>query len=91
MFSVKYMGIYRGKVMAQHRVQKLETLTVVKLTTGILITQQIQKFNIANTEIYVYSETTFGGPTLGYVITDKARRRRKKASASNHRLKVKII
>ena len=24
----------------------------------------------ANTEIYAYSETTFGGPTLGYVMTE---------------------
>ena len=46
--------------MAQHT-QKLETLTVVKLTTEILIT---------NTEISAYSETTFGGPTLGYVMTE---------------------
>ena len=48
--------------MAQHTAQKLETLTVVvvKLTTEILI----------NTEIYAYSETSFGGPTLGYVMTE---------------------
>ena len=26
--------------------------------------------NLANTEIYAYSETTFGGPTLGYVMTE---------------------
>ena len=43
--------------MVGHTAQKLETLTVVKLTTEILIT-----------EIYVYSETTFGGPTIGYVM-----------------------
>ena len=30
--------------MAQHTAQKLETLTVVKLTIEILITRQIQKF-----------------------------------------------
>ena len=30
--------------MVQHTVKKLETLTVVKLTTEILITQQIQIF-----------------------------------------------
>ena len=30
--------------MAQHTAQKLETLTVVKLATKGLITQQIQKF-----------------------------------------------
>ena len=34
----------RYKPMAQHTVQKLETLTVVKLTTEILITQHMQKF-----------------------------------------------
>ena len=38
------------------QLKKLETLTVVKLTTEMLI---------ANTEIYAYSETTFGGPTIG--------------------------
>ena len=43
MFSVKYMGSYMVKVMAQHTAQKLETLTVVKLTTEILVTQ-IQSF-----------------------------------------------
>ena len=32
------------KLIAQHTAQKLETLTNVKLTTGILITQQIQMF-----------------------------------------------
>ena len=37
--------------MVQHTAQKLETLSVVKLTTGILI-------------------TTFGRPTLGYVMTE---------------------
>ena len=47
--------------MAQHTAQKLETLTGVKLMTEILIT---------NTEIYAYSKTTFGGPTLGYVMTE---------------------
>ena len=41
--------------MAQHTAQKLETLTVVKLMTEILI---------INTAIYAYSETTFGGPTF---------------------------
>ena len=30
--------------MAQQTAQKLETLTIVKLTTKILIIQQIQKF-----------------------------------------------
>ena len=38
-------GLSTGyKPMAQHAAQKLETLTVVKLTTEILITQQIQEF-----------------------------------------------
>ena len=41
--------------MAEYTAQKLETLTVIKLTTEILIT---------------YSETTFGWPTLGYVMTE---------------------
>ena len=50
--------------MAQHTAQKLETLTGVKLTTEILITY------LSNTEIYAYSETWFGGPTIGYVMTE---------------------
>ena len=40
--------------------RKLEKLTVVKLTTEILI----------NTDIYAYSETTFGGPTIVYGMTE---------------------
>ena len=47
--------------MAQHTAQKLETLTVLKLTREILLTY---------TDIYAYSETLFGGPTIGYVITE---------------------
>ena len=44
LFSVKYMGIYRVKLMAQHTAQKLKMLMVIKLTMEILITQQIKKF-----------------------------------------------
>ena len=39
-----------------------EPQTVVKLTTGMLIT--------TNTDIYAYSETMFGVPTIGYVMTE---------------------
>ena len=38
--------------------------TVVKLTTEILITQKIY------TDNHAYSETTFGGPTVGYGMTE---------------------
>ena len=52
MFSVKYMGIYGVKLMAQHTAQQLETLTVVK-STEILITQQIQKFMLIQKQSFV--------------------------------------
>ena len=46
--------------MAQHTAQKPETLTVIKVGTKSLIT----------TEMYAYSETTLGGPTIGYVMIE---------------------
>ena len=46
--------------LTQHTAQKPETLTVIKLMREILLTQQVQKF------MCFFSETTFGGPTIGY-------------------------
>ena len=51
--------------MAQHTAQKLETLTVVKIEDG-----NPKRPNSANNKIYAYSETTFGWPTIGYVLTE---------------------
>ena len=45
--------------MVQHTAQRLETLTVEKIDDGN-----------PNNLIYAYSETTFGGLTLGYVMTE---------------------
>ena len=49
--------------MAQPTAQKLETTNSRKIDEG-------NHNNSANTDIYAYSETTFGGPTIGCVITE---------------------
>ena len=47
----------------QHTAQKLETLTCRKIDDW-------KPNNSANTDIYAYSETMFGGPTIGYGMTE---------------------
>ena len=49
--------------MAQPTAQKLETTKCRKIDDG-------NPNNSANTDIYAYSEITFGGHTIGYVITE---------------------
>ena len=49
--------------MAQHTAQKLGTPNCRKIDDG-------NSNNSANTDIYAYSETTFGGPNIGCVITE---------------------
>ena len=48
--------------MAQSTAQKLETTNCRKIDNG-------NPNNSANTDIYAYSETTFGAPTVGYGMT----------------------
>ena len=48
--------------MAQPTAQKLETANCRKIDNG-------NPYNSANTDIYTYSETTIGGPTVGYGMT----------------------
>ena len=48
--------------MAQLTAQILETTNCLKIDDG-------NHNNSANTDIYAYSETTFGGPTIGYALT----------------------
>ena len=49
--------------MAQHTAQKTGNANCRKIDDGNLN-------NLANTVIYAYSETTFGGLNLGYVTTE---------------------
>ena len=49
--------------MAQPTTQKLESTNRLKTDDG-------NPNNSANTDIYAYSETTFGGPTIGCVMTE---------------------
>ena len=51
------------KLIAQPTAQKLETTNCRKIDDG-------NPNNSANTDISAYSETTFGGPTIGYVMTE---------------------
>ena len=50
--------------MAQPKATKLVTTNCRKIDDG-------NPNNSANTDIYAYSEKTLGGPTIGYVITEK--------------------
>ena len=60
----KIYGLSTGnKVMAQPTAQKLETTNSRKIDDG-------NPNNSANRDIYAYSETTFGGPTIGCVMTE---------------------
>ena len=49
--------------MAQPTAQKLETTNCRKIDNG-------NPNNSANTDIYAYSETTIGGSTVGYGMTE---------------------
>ena len=49
--------------MAQPTAQKLETTNCRKIDNG-------NPNNSANTDIYAYSETTLGVPTVGYGMTE---------------------
>ena len=49
--------------MAQPTAQKLETTNCRKIDNG-------NPNNSANTDIYAYSETTIGGCTVGYGMTE---------------------
>ena len=49
--------------MAQQTAQKIEDANCRKIDNR-------NPNNPANTEIYPYSETTFGGPTIGYMMTE---------------------
>ena len=49
--------------MAQPRAQKFGTTNCRKIDNG-------NPNNSANTDIYAYSETTFGVPTVGYGMTE---------------------
>ena len=49
--------------MAQPTAQKLETTNCRRIDNG-------NPNNSANTDIYAYPETTFGGPTIGCVMTE---------------------
>ena len=54
--------------MAQHTDLELETLTVVKLTIDILVTERYTGIQIQKSMLI--QKQTFGGPTLGYVMTE---------------------
>ena len=49
--------------MVQHTAKKTGDANCRKIDVG-------DPNNSANTNIYAYSETTFGGPTIGYGMTE---------------------
>ena len=55
--------IYWYKTIAQHTAQNFETPNCRKIADG-------NPNNSANTDIYAYSETTMGWPTVGYGMTE---------------------